>query len=287
MFNMRLFRIRAFAGGNLAGLLASIGRGGLQFMLIIWLQGIWLPLHGYSYESTPLWAGIYLLPLTIGFLVSGPIAGALSDRFGARSFATGGLLLVAVTFIALLFIPVNFDYWPFAIFTFLNGVGSGLYSVPANQRGAASGMTGTFQNAGNSLSIGIFFSLMIQGLSTSLPLALKTGLTAHGVSDAVANGVAATPPVGSLFAAFLGYNPIASLLGPTGVLDKLPAADSAALTGKEFFPALISQPFHDGLVIVFVAAGIMSLIGAIASAASGGKYVHSDDPAAVATARNA
>jgi hypothetical protein len=148
-------------------------------------------------------------------------------------------------------------------------------------------MTGTFQNAGNSLSIGIFFSLMIQGLSTSLPLALKTGLTAHGVSDAVANGVAATPPVGSLFAAFLGYNPIASLLGPTGVLDKLPAADSAALTGKEFFPALISQPFHDGLVIVFVAAAIMSLIGAIASAASGGKYVHSDDPVAVATARNA
>ncbi len=286
MFNLKLFRIRAFVFGNLAGLLGSIGRGGLQFMLIIWLQGIWLPLHGYSYESTPFWAGIYLLPLTVGFLVSGPISGTLSDRFGARAFATGGLLLVAVTFIALLFIPVNFAYWVFAVLTFLNGVGSGMFaapnrtaimnSVPANQRGAASGMTGTFQNAGNSLSIGIFFSLMIAGLATTLPSALRTGLTSHGVTTAVANQVAATPPVGSLFAAFLGYNPIASILGPTGTLTTLSASDQAALTGKTFFPQLISEPFHAGLVIVFVAAAIMSVIGAIASVVMGGKFVHVD-----------
>jgi MFS family permease len=286
MFNMRLFRIQAFAWGNLAGLLASIGRGGLQFMLIIWLQGIWLPLHGFSYESTPLWAGIYLLPLTIGFLVSGPISGTLSDRFGARIFATGGLVLVAATFIALLLIPVNFSYPAFAIITFLNGVGSGMFaapnrtaimnSVPANQRGAASGMTGTFQNAGNSLSIGIFFSLMIAGLAESLPQALRSGLTSHGVGTAVANQVAGTPPVGSLFAAFLGYNPIQSILAPTGALKHLSATNSAALTGKTFFPELISQPFHSGLVIVFIAAAIMSLIGAVASLSAGGKYVHAD-----------
>jgi len=286
LFNVRLFAIRAFAWGNLAGLLASISRGGLQFMLIIWLQGIWLPLHGYSYESTPFWAGIYLLPLTIGFLVSGPISGTLSDRFGARTFATSGLLLVAATFVALLLIPVNFDYWLFAVITFLNGVGSGMFaapnrtaimnSVPATQRGAASGMTGTFQNAGNSLSIGIFFSLMIAGLATTLPNALYAGLTSHGVTTDVASQVAATPPVGSLFAAFLGYNPIESLLGPIGVLDALHPADAAALTGQTFFPQLISDPFHSGLVIVFIAAAIMSVIGAVASLLMGGKFVHAE-----------
>ncbi len=288
MFNMRLFRIRAFAFGNIASFLASVGRGGMQFMLIIWLQGIWLPLHGYSYESTPLWAGIYLLPLTIGFLLSGPISGTLSDRFGARSFATGGLVLVALTFIALLLIPVNFPYWLFGIITFLNGVGSGMFaapnrtaimnSVPASQRGAASGMTGSLQNTGNSLSIGVFFSLMIAGLATTLPSALFKGLTAHGVSSAVATQAAATPPVGSLFAAFLGYNPIASLLGPDG-LKGLSSANIATLTGKEFFPQLISDPFHSGLVIVFIAAAIMAAVGALSALFMGAKYVHTDTAA--------
>jgi MFS family permease len=287
MFNMQLFKIRAFAWGNIAGLVASIGRGGLQFMLIIWLQGIWLPLHGYSYESTPFWAGIYLLPLTVGFLVSGPLSGTLSDRFGQRTFATTGLLLVAATFIALLLIPVNFSYWVFALITFLNGIGSGMFAAPnrtsimnavdARSRGAASGMTGTFQNAGNSLSIGVFFSLMIAGLATTLPSALFKGLTAHGVSTAAAHQAAATPPVGNLFAAFLGYNPIAALLQGVKVnIASLPASDAAALTGKTFFPALIADPFHSGLVIVFVTAAILSVVGAIASLAAGGKYIHND-----------
>jgi EmrB/QacA subfamily drug resistance transporter len=289
MFEMRLFRIRAFAMANLAGLLASIGRGGLQFMLIIWLQGIWLPLHGYSYADTPLWAGIYLLPLTIGFLVAGPLSGILSDRFGARFFATAGLLVVAATFVALLLIPVNFSYPEFAIITFLSGIGSGMFgapnrtaimnSVPANQRGSASGMAGTVQNAGTSLSIGIFFSLMIAGLSVSLPATLAKGLTSHGVPTDLAAKIGQTPPVGTLFSAFLGYNPIQNLLGPSGVLAKLPASDAAALTGKEFFPALISGPFHDGLVVVFLAAAIMSVIAAGASLIRGKRYVHADTAA--------
>ena len=289
MFKMQLFRIRAFALANLAGLLASIGRGGMQFMLIIWLQGIWLPLHGYSYESTPLWAGIYLLPITIGFLVAGPISGALSDRFGAKAFATVGLLLVAVSFVGLLLIPVNFDYGEFAALTGLSGIGSGLFSapnrtaimnsVPANQRGSASGMAGTLLNAGSSLSIGIFFSLMIAGLAQNLPSALHAGLTANGVSSSVAATVAQTPPVGSLFAAFLGYNPIQSLLAPTGALHSLSHASIATLTGKQFFPELISGPFHDGLIVVFVAAAIMSLIAALASVLRGAKYMHEDLPA--------
>jgi MFS family permease len=279
MFRMALFRNRDFALGNLAGLLSSMGRGGLQFMLIIWLQGIWLPLHGYSYSSTPLWAGIYLLPLTIGFIISGPLSGALSDRFGSRLFAGGGLLLTAVTFLGLLVLPVDFHYWPFAVLTLLNGVGSGMFaspntaaimnSVPASERGAAAGMRGTFFNAGSSLSIGVFFSLMILGLASRLPTTLSSGLQAHGVPTGIAGRVAALPPVGSLFAAFLGYNPIASLLRPTGVLTSLPGKDAATLTGTSFFPMLISGPFHDGLVVVFVAAAVMMLIGAVASFLTG------------------
>lgn len=287
MFAVSLFRIRAFATANIAGLLAAVSRGGLQFMLIIWLQGIWLPLHGYSYESTPFWAGIYLIPLTAGFLVAGPISGALSDRFGARAFATFGLVLCGLTFVALLALPVDFPYWAFALLTGLNGIGSGLFaapnrtaimnSVPASQRGSASGLAGTLLNAGSSLSIGIFFSLMVAGLSASLPGALKSGLLAHGVTNQVASAVAGTPPVGSLFAAFLGYNPIQALLEPTGALASLSPADTAALTGKEFFPRLISEPFHDGLVIVFIAAAVMSFAGAAISLARGKKFVHEDE----------
>jgi MFS family permease len=280
MFNLSLFRNRAFALGNLAGLLASTGRGGLQFMLIIWLQGIWLPLHGYDYESTPLWAGIYLLPLTVGFLIAGPVSGYLSDRYGARSFAAAGMLLTGATFIGLLLIPVDFRYWQFAVLVFLNGIGSGMFSspnasmimssAPADQRGAAAGMRGTFFNAGSSLSIGIFFSLMIVGLARNLPQTLGAGLRAHSVPAGIADQIAGLPPVGSLFASFLGYNPIGSLLAPTGLLDRLPAADAAELTGKTFFPQLVSGPFHDGLVVVFTAAAVMMVVGAIASASTGG-----------------
>ncbi|WP_020573607.1 MFS transporter [Actinopolymorpha alba] len=286
MFHLGLFRNRAFSAGNLAGLLASIGRGGMQFMLIIWLQGIWLPLRGYDFASTPLWAGIYLVPLTIGFLVAGPISGYLSDRYGARAFATGGLLLVTVTFAGLLMLPVEFPYWAFAALIGLNGIGSGLFSspntsaimnsVPASQRGAASGMRGTFFNSGTSLSIGIFFSLMIIGLASTLPGTLTSSLKAQGVPTTVAEHVGHLPPVGSLFAAFLGYNPMAQLLGPTGVLDHLPSASVATLTGKEFFPRLISAPFHHGLVIVFLAAAMMTLVGAFASLLRGQRYVHDE-----------
>jgi len=293
MFDMRLFRIKAFSAGNLAGLLASIGRGGLQFMLIIWLQGIWLPLHGYDFESTPLWAGIYLLPLTVGFLLAGPLSGTLSDRFGARWFSTGGLLLVAATFIGLMVLPTDFTYWHFAVLVFLNGIGSGLFaapntsaimsSVPARKRGMASGMRGTFFNSGTSLSIGIFFSLMIAGLASSLPRTLTEGLSAQGVPPGTAAEIGHLPPVGSLFAAFLGYNPIESLLGPSGTLDRLPQDNVDTLTGTQFFPQLITEPFHHGLVIVFSAAAIMTVVAALASLLRGGRYVHDDsvEPATV------
>lgn len=278
MFPLALFRNRAFASGNAANLLASVARGGLQFMLIIWLQGIWLPQHGYTYESTPLWAGIYLVPLTIGFLAAGPLAGTLSDRFGPRPFAAGGLLVMAASFVGLLLLPANFNYAVFAALIFVNGVGGGLFaapntslimsSVPAEMRGAASGMRATFQNAGQVLSIGVFFSLMVAGLADSLPGSLDSGLTGQGVPAATASAIAALPPVGTLFAAFLGYNPIGELLGPQ-VLGALPPDNAARLTGLEFFPRLISEPFHDGLMIVFWLAIAMAVVGALASLVKG------------------
>jgi MFS family permease len=281
MVNIRLFRSTAFGMGNLAGLMSSVGRGGLQFMLIIWLQGIWLPLRGYEFESTPLWAAIYMLPITVGFLVAGPIAGSLSDRFGARPFTVGGMALMAGSFVALMMIPVDFNYWVFALLIFLNGLGGGIFtapntaaimsSVPAAERGAASGVRATFFNAGSSLSIGIFFSLMIVGLANTLPSAMSAGLQEQGVSATVAHEVANLPPVGSLFAAFLGYNPIGELLGPSGALQQ-PGVNAEVLTGQTFFPHLITEPFHTGLVVVFGAATVMMVIGLIASLFNPGRY---------------
>ena len=253
MVDIRLFRSASFGMGNLAGLMSSMGRGGLQFMLIIWLQGIWLPLHGYSFESTPLWAGIYLLPITFGFLVAGPIAGSLSDRFGARPFTVGGMLLMAATFVALLMIPVNFNYWVFAVLVFLNGLGGGIFtapntaaimsSVPAAQRGAASGVRATFFNAGSSLSIGIFFSLMIVGLANTLPTALSSGLQAQGVSASVAQTWPTCRRSAACSRRSSATTRSPNCWRPSGALQQ-PGVNADVLTGKTFFPQLITEPFH-------------------------------------------
>ena len=292
MFHLDLFSIRAFTLGNIAGMLGAIARGGLQFMLIIWLQGIWLPLHGYDYTQTPLWAGIYMLPMTVGFLVAGPVSGMLSDRYGARPFATGGMLLSAATFGALMLLPADFSYPVFAFLIFLNGVAMGLFAspntaaimnaVPAQHRGVASGIRVTFQNVGMPLSIGLFFTLMIVGLNQTVPAAMFSGLTANGVPAALAHHLAGLPPISYLFASFLGYNPLATLLGP--VLQQLPPANAARLVGPSFFPSLISGPFQHGLVLVLSFSVAASLVAAAASALRGGRYVHEElhDEAAVA-----
>lgn len=292
MFDLALFRVRAFAAGNLAALLTAIARGGLQFMLIIWLQGIWLPLHGYDFEDTPLWAGIFMLPLTLGFLVAGPVSGYLSDRFGARLFSTAGLLVVALSFLGLLALPVDFPYGLFAALLLLNGLGQGMFSapntssimgsVPAEYRGVASGMRSTFQNSGTALSIGVFFSLMVSGLAASLPGTLENGLMAHGVPAASAAHAASLPPVSTLFATFLGNNPIQHLLSSEGVLDHVSATQRAVLTGHTFFPRLVSGPFHHGLGIVFGVAAGMALVSAVASALRGGHHAAGARPAPAA-----
>lgn len=286
MFNLSLFRIRAFTAGNIAGLLAAVGRGGLQFMLIMWLQGIWLPLHGYSFAQTPLWAGLYMLPTTLGFLIAGPLSGYLSDKYGARPFATGGMLLAAASFGLMMLLPVNFYYPAFALILLVNGIAFGLFSspntagimnsVPASERGVASGMRATFQNVGLPLSIGVFFSLMIVGLTASVPSTLYTALRSHGVAAITAANLAHLPAVSYLFAAFLGYNPLQTLLG-NHVLHNLPRASAVQLTSKEYFPHIIAAPFKHGLTIVLSFAISACLIAAAASWLRGGKYVNTKD----------
>ena len=285
MFRLSLFKIREFTAGNVAGLLVSIARGGIQFMLIIWLQGIWLPLHGYSYDQTPLWAGIYLLPLTLGFLLSAPLSGVLSDKFGQKAFTVGGSLGTAVTFLLLIFVPVNFPYWEFAVMVALNGFTTGLFispnraemmnAVPANQRGVAGGMIATFMNSASVLSIGVFFSLMVAGLASKLPATMFSGLTTQGVPAAAATSISHLPPIGVLFAAFLGYNPMQSLLGP--LVSHLTPAHAAYVTGRDFFPNLITGPFHDGLGVAFGFAIAASVIAGIASALTGKPKVAAEE----------
>ncbi|MCX6007627.1 MAG: MFS transporter, partial [Chloroflexi bacterium] len=241
MFRLRLFRIRSFTAGNIAGLLSSIGRGGLQIMLVIWLQGIWLPLHGYSFAVTPLWAGIYMLPIAAGFLVAGPISGRLSDIYGPRFLATGGMVLTAISFALLMLLPADFPYPAFALLIFLNGVGSGLFispntaaimnSVPAESRGVASGMRAAFVNVGMPLSIALYFSLMVVGLNTTVPPALYNGLTQNGITSQVADHLSKLPAISYLFAALLGYNPLSTLLGQD-VLNSLPAATVEKITSR-------------------------------------------------------
>jgi MFS family permease len=287
MFRLELFTIRPFIAGNLAGLLSSLGLGGLQFMLILWLQGIWLPQHGYSFEVTPLWAGIYMIPLTIGFLVAGPISGVLSDRHGARAFATCGMLGATVAFILLQALPINFGYVPFGLLLAVMGLSMGVFSapnraavmncLPPDQRGAGAGMLNTFQNSAQVLSIGVFFSVITLGLVATMPSHLYAGLVANGVPAHDAHVIAGEPPIGTLFAAFLGYNPIHQLL-PPAVFNHLTQAQAARLTGHSFFPRLVSAPFATGLHYAFDFAAAMSLIAAVASFMRGKRYVYGESP---------
>jgi MFS family permease len=286
MFRLPLFKIRAFTFGTLSTFLSAVARGGLMFMLIIWLQGIWLPQHGYDFTKTPLWAGIYMLPLTFGMLLAGPTSGYLSDRFGARGFATGGMLGAAVSFALLTLLPTDFAYPMFALFLFLNGVSMGMFaspnragvmnSLPPGDRGAGGGMNQTFQNSAQVLSVGVFFTLMILGLASTLPHAMTSGLESHGVPAAAAEHAAHLPPVSILFAAFLGYNPIQHLLGGS-VLAHLPAHTHAVLTGRSFFPQLISGPFRTGLHEAFAFAIVACLVAAVASWSRGERYVDAGD----------
>ncbi|MGD0609896.1 MAG: MFS transporter [Anaerolineales bacterium] len=286
MFRLELFKIRMFTAGNIAGFLAALARGGLNLMIIIWLQGIWLPLHGISFEDTPLWAGIYMLPLTIGFMIMGPLSGFLSDRHGARIFSTTGMLVTAAGFAGLLLVPIDFVYPVFALAILVIGMGMGMFvspnttaimnSVPAEHRGASSGMRATFQNTANTISITWIFTMVTIGLASHLPAAMYQGLTQAGVPSAVASQVANLPPTGALFAAYLGFNPMKTIL-PAAVLQQLPAASQTLLLSKPFFPNLISAPFDDGLRVAFSISVVLALIAAVASLLRGKRYIYEQE----------
>jgi EmrB/QacA subfamily drug resistance transporter len=283
MFRLKLFRIRAFSIGNICNFLSSLARGGLQFMLIIWLQGVWLPLHGYSFADTPLWAGIYMLPMMIGMIVVGPVSGFLADHVGSKVLATTGLFVQMVGFLLLTLLPANFNYIWFALLLALMGLALGLFSVPnttalmnsvpSDQRGTASGMNATAQNASSVISMAAFFSIVTLGLAAALPSTLSVGLTQAGLAANVANQIAHLPPISALFAAFLGYNPMATLI-PSAALHQLPAAAQANLLGKSFFPNLISAPFMIGLHAAFYISAALCLFAAIASLMRGKPYVY-------------
>jgi MFS family permease len=283
MFRLQLFKIRAFSAGVFASFLAALSRGGLMFTLIIWLQGIWLPRHGVDFTDTPLKAGLAMLPLTAGLFVAGPLSGYLSDRFGARPFATGGMIGTAIGFGLLELMPIDFSYPVFAVLLFALGMAMASFgspnraavmnALPAKHRGAGSGMNSTFQNSAQVLSIGMFFTLMIVGFSSTLPATLHHGLVQQGVPPAVADHVSHLPPVATLFAAFLGYNPVQHLVGPH-VLSGLTAHQQAVLTSRDFFPAMISGPFQHGLHAALDLAIVVSLLAAAASWVRGGKYTY-------------
>ena len=283
MFRLNLFKLRPFWAGNMSGFLAALARGGLQFMLIIWLQGIWLPLHGYSFAETPLWAGIYMIPMIVGFMVMGPLSGWLSDRYGARTLSTIGLLITGAAFVGLMQLPGNFVYLPFAVLLFIMGCGMGMFSapnsasimnsVPPGHRGAASGMTATIQNSASMFSMGVFFTIVVVGLAGNLPAAISHGLAGTGLPGATIRGVATLPPTAALFAAFLGYNPMATLL-PHSVLASLSSSVQAHLLSTTFFPGLIAAPFMKGLGDAFLISAVMAAIAALASVMRGQRYIH-------------
>ncbi|HUH99565.1 MAG TPA: MFS transporter [Nitrososphaerales archaeon] len=273
MFRLDLFKIGAFRAGNIGSFLASIGRGGTQIMLIILLQGIWLPLHGYSYASTPFWSGLYITPLLLGFVVMGPISGRIADKRGARGLATGGMLISSACLLLLSFLPYNFVFWEFAVILFVMGLGGGLFaspntvaimnSVPPETRGAASGMRATVQNTGTTVSTAVFFSIVLVALGSSLAPALSAAVNAAGAPQ-LSSAFSNLPPTAALFAAFLGYNPIGSLI-PPATLSALPASTQASLTGLTFFPNAIAGAFTSALHDAFYIASGLSAIAAVTS----------------------
>jgi len=285
LFHLALFKIRMFTVGNIAGFLAAIARGGLQFILIIWLQGIWLPLHGVSFEETPFWAAIYMLPLSIAFLVSGPLSGYLSDKYGAKLFSTSGMIVTGIGFVGLMLLPANFSYVAFAFWLFLLGIGMGLFaapnttsimnSVPAINRGVASGMVATFQNTAMTLSIGLIFSMVALGISEHMPGVFYSRLTNVGIPTFEAMHISHLPPTAALFAAFLGYNPMKTLL-PYSVVIGLSSHTKSVVFANSFFPTILSGPFMDGVIVAFSISAVICLLASIASLLRGKRYIHEE-----------
>lgn len=289
MFRLELFRIRAFAAGNLASFLGSIARGGVMFMMVIWFQGVWLPLHGYSFSETPFWAGIYMMPMVGGFLLMGPLCGWVSDRYGARYLASVGMAISSVSFVFLLTLPYNFVYWQMGTLLFLQGAGMGMFaapntaaimnSVPSEHRGAAAGMTATLQNAGMQLSMAVFFTIVLVGLANGLSGSVSGALSSAGVTGPAASALSslvASNPTGALFGAFLGQNPMGLYISylPASLQAQIPPSVVATLTSKQFFPNAVGPAFLKGIDVAFVLSAFLTAMAAVVSMLRGARYVH-------------
>jgi EmrB/QacA subfamily drug resistance transporter len=287
MFKLELFKIKMFSAANFAGILGAIARGGAMLMLIIFLQAIWLPLHGISYESTPFWSGVYMLPMLLGFVVMGPLSGWLSDRYGARGLASLGMLITAVGMLLITTLPYNFVYWEFAIFLLIIGIGGGMFaapnttsimnSVPPDSRGAASGMRATLQNVGSTMSLALFFTIVIFSLASSLPTQLSSALTNAGAPQ-LASKISSIPPTSALFAAFLGINPMKALIAnlPANSTAELSSNTLNVLESNTWFPNAIAKSFLTALTAAFYIGASLSVIGAIASLLRGKKYINEE-----------
>lgn len=289
MFNLRLFRNRAFATGSFAGMLQSMGMGGMMFMIIILLQGIWLPLHNYSYSSVPFWAGIYTIPMMAGFVLMGPISGTLSDKIGARLLGTIGMSISGIAFLLLSTLSYDFSYIPFALMLFMMGFGMGTFaapnitavmnSVPPQLRGVASGMRTTLQNTGQTASMGIFFSIVLVFLTKYLPGSFTTALQSAG-APVLIPVFKSIPPTSALFSAFLGYNPVTTIFSllPSGFSSVVSGSSLAVITGTHWFPGAIATAFMSSLRISFYAGAGIFFVAALLSALRGKRYVHGETP---------
>ena len=278
MFDLNLFKVRGFAFGNIAAFLFSVARGGLQFMLIVWLQGIWLPLHGVAYADTPLRAGLDTMPMMFGFVLCGPLGGWLSDRYGARVLATIGILVTASAAGLMMTLPAEFDLFRFALYLMLVGAGMGLFSapntsqimsaLPAEHRGSGAGMRATVLNAGMTVSQAVFFTIVIASLSRNLGPQLTAGATAAGLPPSAVHTVGGVPPGAAIFAAMLGYNPITHLL-PSSLLASIPPAVAAQVSDPHFFAGLLAQPFVTGIRTALAVCVAMCVLAGAASALRG------------------
>ena len=285
MFRMDLFKIKMFSYANIAGFLNAMGRGGMMFMLIILLQGIWLPLHGYSYESTPFWAGVYMLPLTLGVVVMGPISGMLSDKYGPRWIATMGMVISATAFLVLAALPYDFSYLEFGAAIFLMGVGQGMFSSPntasimnsvsPKDRGVASGMITTVIMTAFTASMAMFFTIVIVGITQKFPGAMTSSLASIGAVQ-LAPVLSSIPPTGALFSAFLGFNPVSTILSalPTQFVSSIPQGTLTVLTGTTWFPQTLAEAFMPALRMSFYIGAAFCAIGAVLSGLRGANYVH-------------
>jgi MFS family permease len=285
MFRMDLFKIKMFSYANIAGFLNAMGRGGMMFMLIILLQGIWLPLHGYSYESTPFWAGVYMLPLTLGVVVMGPISGMLSDKYGPRWIATLGMVISAAAFLVLAALPYDFSYLEFGAAIFMMGIGQGMFSSPntasimnsvsPKDRGVASGMITTVIMTAFTASMAMFFTIVIVGITQKFPGAMTSSLASIGAVQ-LAPVLSSIPPTGALFSAFLGFNPVSTILSalPTQFVSSIPQGTLAILTGTTWFPQTLAEAFMPALRMSFYIGAAFCAIGAVLSGLRGANYVH-------------